>query len=232
MGEPIGIESLEQALAIAQGRGDRRGVANALGALGNWYRTAGELSRAVALFREATKVAVEIGDLRTASAALGNLGSSLRGIGAVQDALDSLRRAQTLAEEIKDGPLCLSALVNLGNCYQAIGDVQDAVDHYARAREFAHRTGDRKIESVVLVNLASCYRSLGELPVPWRAWTVRSSLGARSAIDGLRPPRSAISAAATPIWGTLPARLSSTERRSCWRGNCVTGSWRRACCAT
>ena len=90
LGRPVGIESLEQSLAIARGSGDRRGEANALGGLGNWYQNAGELRRAVAHFEEAANIAGEIGDLRTASAALANLGSSLRGVGAMQDALAAL----------------------------------------------------------------------------------------------------------------------------------------------
>ncbi|MBU4372850.1 MAG: tetratricopeptide repeat protein, partial [Euryarchaeota archaeon] len=82
------IKCYENALAIFQEIGDRRGEGANLGNLGTAYSDLGQVEKAIEYYEKALAIAQEIGDRRGEGAEFGNLGTAYSDLGQVEKAIE------------------------------------------------------------------------------------------------------------------------------------------------
>ena len=156
------IESWQQALALYQTVGNRRGEGNALGNLGIAYFSMGQYHRAIEFHQDQLTIAREIGDRQGETISLGNLGGAYYFLGQYEHTLDLLQDQLNLAREIGDRQSEANALANLGSTYNVLSQYQQALALQQEALLIRREIGDRHGEADTIGNLGIIYRALGE----------------------------------------------------------------------
>jgi tetratricopeptide (TPR) repeat protein len=156
------IEFYQQALAISQEIGDRRGEGNRLGSLGNAQAALGETRRAIEFYQQALGIAREIGDRRAEGTSLGNLGGTYAALGETRCAIEFYQQALAISQEIGDRRGEGSNLCALGIAHADLGETRHAIEFYQEALAIAQEIGDRRGEAQDLGNLGNAHAALGE----------------------------------------------------------------------
>ncbi len=164
-----------EALAIAQGVGDRRTEGRLMSNLGSLHLDHGRMDDARRCYESAVSIAREIGDRRGEGIRLANLGGLLTESGATAEALPQLERALRLAREIGDHPGEALALTNLGEAHLTLGND-------ARA-EACLRQGMTAFE-----DLKSPYVGAGRIGLAALHTRARRFPEARRLLDAAEPP--------------------------------------------
>ena len=156
------LQSWEQALTIYQEIKDRKGERNALGNLGEAYRSLGDYQKAIEYQQQGLAIAREIGDREGEGQSLGNLGIAYYFLGDYQKAIEYHQQRLAIAREIGDRSGEGSSLGNLGIAYYSLGDYQKAIEYLQQRLAIAREIGDREGEGAALGNLGLAYDSLGD----------------------------------------------------------------------
>jgi tetratricopeptide (TPR) repeat protein len=156
------IAYYEQALAIDDETGDRKGKGYRLGALGAAYNSLGDYRKAFAYYEQALAIADEIGDRKVKGYRLGGLGDSYYGLGDYQKAIANFEQALAIDDEIGDRKGKGYRLGALGTAYNSLGDYRKAIAYYEQALAIADEIGDRKGKRDRLGRLGYAYNSLGD----------------------------------------------------------------------
>ncbi|MEO0537433.1 MAG: CHAT domain-containing tetratricopeptide repeat protein [Cyanobacteria bacterium P01_A01_bin.123] len=164
------LQSWQQALALYQTIGDRRGEANALGNLGLAFHALGQYQQAIDLLQHQLAIVRDLGDRLGESNAIGNLGIAFQALGQYPCAIDLYQQQLTLVREVsfraafptesRQGEA--NALTNLGNTYNALGQYRQAIEFHQQALVIRRDLGDRQGEAAALGNLSVSFRSLGQ----------------------------------------------------------------------
>ncbi len=135
----------EEALSIHRERGDRHGIAIALGNLGIVAFEQGDYESARAYQMESLKLDQETGDKRGMAASLNSLGIIAKAQGHYEEARDYHTRSLALRQEMGDPGGIAASLTNLADVTLAQGDLAAARDHCEQAlrldRERSDTTG-------------------------------------------------------------------------------------------
>ncbi len=113
----------EESLAIRRESGDKRGMINSLGSLGQVLKAQGEYGQAERLYEESLAVSREMGSEESIAAALYDLGGVLLGRGSYQRAGSILLESLRLWREIGHADRIVACLVSLSQVVSMVGSV-------------------------------------------------------------------------------------------------------------
>ncbi len=156
------IETLKQALAIAQSIPSREGEAFVNLGLGLNYNRSGQPQAALTYYQQALPIFREVSDRAGEANTLNNIGAVYHGIGKPQEALTYYQQALAISREVSDRAGEARTLNNIGGIYSAIGEPQEALTYYQQALPISREVSDRAREAATLYNIGLVYRDIGE----------------------------------------------------------------------
>ncbi len=154
--EPKGVQYGNQAVALAQKTGYRRGEANALNNLGIIFNAQGNRARALELYLASLKIREETRDEKGVAGSLNNIGSVHKSEGNVDLALDFFLKAKALNEKLGNKRwLCIN-LLNIGGLYaDQKKDYDRGIAYHEEALRIATELNDTYSMALCLGNLGS-----------------------------------------------------------------------------
>lgn len=157
-----GEQYFQDALRIARGIGDKRGIAwalNGLGVLAHWRQRHTE---AIDYYEESLQLAREIGDQTRIAGALNNLGLVKKELGEYDEARHRLEESLEIFRAIGNRAGTTSPLTNLGDLYGKLGQHDKAREFYTEALTIHKDIGNRAGIAGTLSGLGSLARMQGE----------------------------------------------------------------------
>ena len=148
----IGFQA--EALAVWRELGDKPGIAEALGRLGETTCNLGDRTHGKALVEESLALFRELSDTRGIAYALNNLADMVSADGDLASARSLFEESVPLFEAIEDRRGLAHALDNLGGLLTAQGDYGTAESLYSKSLRLAEELGDQHA-------VATALRSLG-----------------------------------------------------------------------
>jgi len=155
------LAGYERLLALGEIRGDRIGVARAIGIIGIIHDHLGASPKALSYLKRALKLHGDLGDRAMAAWALNAMGNIHQGLGAYPAALSCQERALKLYEALRDGDGLGKALIRIANIHMNRGAYPKALAAYERALELAEERTDRGAMAVALGNIGAVHEILG-----------------------------------------------------------------------
>jgi diguanylate cyclase (GGDEF)-like protein len=146
-------------MPLAKRQGLRAGL---LTCDGDVNETAGDNTRARALYEQAVAVAQAAKDDEMLAGALFSRGYLLGVLGDYAPGLADLRRAQTLFEKAQMQQHAVTVLNAIAILYNRMGDNQQAIHIYTRALKAQRESGLRREVAVTLYNLGRAHENLKE----------------------------------------------------------------------
>ncbi|WP_235006950.1 CHAT domain-containing protein, partial [Calothrix rhizosoleniae] len=113
--------------------GNRRGVANSLGSLGNAYYRLGDYKKAIDYHQQHLAISKEIGNRQGVANSLGNLGNAYHSLGNYKKAIDYHQQYLAISKEIGNRRGVAVSLNNLGLALQKSGKLVAAENHLRQA---------------------------------------------------------------------------------------------------
>ncbi|MEM6423737.1 MAG: CHAT domain-containing protein [Cyanobacteria bacterium P01_D01_bin.128] len=156
------LQSWNEALALYQTSGDRRGEANTLGNLGLVYDAIGQYQRAIDAHQRSLAIERELGNRQGEAISLGSLGLVYGSIGQYRRAIDLHQQSLAIKRDIGDRQGEAASLGNLGIAYSSIGEYQRAIELHQQSLVINREVGDRSGEASALGNLGLAHDSLGQ----------------------------------------------------------------------
>ncbi|MFO7032664.1 hypothetical protein B9T07_22760 [Limnospira fusiformis CCALA 023] len=133
-GQPLqAIETLKQALAIAQSIQNREGEAFANLFLGFNYNRIGEPQAALNFYHQAVRLFQEVNERTWEATTLNNIGVVYRQIGKPQEALTYFQQALPIRREVRDRAGEATTLSNMGLLYREINQPQTAIENWEKS---------------------------------------------------------------------------------------------------
>lgn len=158
----LAIETLGQALIIAQEREDREGEGRILTYIGSVYSRLSEYDKAEELYQQAAVIVKEIGDRGGESALLNNLAGLAVQRGQYSQVLDYYQQSLAISRELGDIDGEWRTLNNIALAYKFLGQYESALEYYEQSLATARQDGDRLGEGVIIDNIAGVYGELRE----------------------------------------------------------------------
>ncbi|CAB4010856.1 tetratricopeptide repeat 28-like [Paramuricea clavata] len=158
----VSDKSRKRGLEISTAIGDRSGIANNNGGLGNAYLSLGEYQKAIDHYKTGLEISTAIGDRSGIASNNGNLGNAYLSLGEYQKAIDHYKTGLEISTAIGYRSGIASNNSNLGNAYERLGEYQKAIGHYKTGLEISTAIGDRSGIASNNGNLGNAYRCLGE----------------------------------------------------------------------
>ncbi len=155
-------ELYEEALAVREQLGDRRGSAGALGSLGNVAHLQGDYGRARGLFEQALAISRELDIPAWEAVSLGCLGNLVIDMGDDAAAQDYLVAALALNRQLGNRGDEATSLNSLGTIAFAHSNFVEAIQYHEQALAIALEIGSRHQEGDYRFNLANAHAGLGE----------------------------------------------------------------------
>ncbi|MDT9233962.1 CHAT domain-containing tetratricopeptide repeat protein [Limnospira sp. PMC 917.15] len=156
------IETLKQALAIAQSIPSREGEAFVNLGLGLNYNRSGQPQAALNFYHQAVRYFQEVNERILEAATLNSIGGVYRQIGQPQEALTYFQQALSITREVSDRATEATTLHNIGAVYGDIGKPQEALTYLQQALPIRREVSDRAREAATLYNIGLVYRDIGE----------------------------------------------------------------------
>ncbi|XDE62910.1 CHAT domain-containing protein [Arthrospira platensis BEA 1257B] len=156
------IETLKQALAIAQSIPSREGEAFVNLGLGLNYNRSGQPQAALNFYHQAVRLFQEVNDRAGEAATLNSIGEVYRDIGLPQEGLIYFQQALPIRLEVSDRATEATTLHNIGAVYGDIGKPQEALTYLQQALPIRREVSDRAREAATLYNIGLVYRDIGE----------------------------------------------------------------------
>jgi tetratricopeptide (TPR) repeat protein len=128
---------------IAEATGERKGVGQALGNLGNAFRRLKNPDRALQYYLEALKIFQDTKDPWDESAALINLGNIYSSLGNTQPAAECYEHALLKLKDTHNKPGECQVTTKLADLYLQTGNLDRAIDLYYRAVSLYQESGNR-----------------------------------------------------------------------------------------
>lgn len=153
----------EQALALNQAAGNRKGEADALNSLAILAFTRRNLDEAIHYHHRTLDVRREMGDRVKEGVSLLNLGIVTRYAGDYHQASEYLAMAQHILDAAGDRWEQVNVLNELGILSQELGDLSQAQDYLQHGLNLSREIGDEAGQSYILVNLGAVKRDMGDL---------------------------------------------------------------------
>ncbi len=141
--DPAGaLDSFQAAYEVFSTRGDKRGMARALGNAGRQLYALGRITEAQDHYLRAIALFDEMGDRRALALGYNSLGQAEITLCRYVDAISHLRQGLRIAREVRN--LYAEEMIreNLGELYTMLGDYEQARASYEEARALARATGN------------------------------------------------------------------------------------------
>ncbi|RAQ42293.1 hypothetical protein B9S53_12690 [Arthrospira sp. O9.13F] len=162
-GQPLqAIETLKQALAIAQSLPSREDEAFANLVLGFNYNLIGQPQEALTYYQQALPIRREVSDRSGEATTLNNIGAVYRDIGQPQEALTYYQQVLPIWREVSDRRGEAATLNNIGLVYSDIGQPQEALTYYQQALSITREVSDRSGEANTLNSIGGVYSQIGQ----------------------------------------------------------------------
>jgi CHAT domain-containing protein/Tfp pilus assembly protein PilF len=192
------LAAWEQELRIHELRGNRPGIAEALGNLGAVHGRAGQTERALELLERSLNLVDELGDREGTARALGNLGAIRKKRGEYAMALEHLERALEVELQLGDQAAIASTLGELGVTHASLRDWPRALERLEQALKLQLKAGDRMGAAESLLRVGSVHDQCGDhalaLEYTERAMRITEELGDRGGVARALANASAIHA--------------------------------------
>ena len=159
---PKARESLNQALEVVRGTGDRELEARALVALGATYLRLEERKQALDYHQQALTLYEALSDRRGQASALGNMANAFNDLRDYGRSLEYYDRALALANGIDDRGQAAQIYNNRGLARINTGDLPGALEDFTRSIPLARSTGSPRLEQVGYQNIGIVYKELGD----------------------------------------------------------------------
>ncbi len=181
-----GLELWERMRTAEECRGNRPGVAAALGNTGILLYNLGDFPGALDTQQRALLLLEELGGDGGIANTLGNIGNIHTSLGDYPRALDFQQRALKLKEKLGDRKGVAATLGNIGILYGCLGDHLKALETKRRALEICEEVGDQEGIAVTLGNIGADYLDLGDyakaLLTAEQALRLKEELGDRKGV--------------------------------------------------
>ena len=153
-----------QALSLAEKSGDKKGIANSLGALGYYYFLKGNYTKALDYLFNALKISEELGDKKNIAAHLENIGQVYLNQGDYLKALDYSFKALKMSEELGDKTEIARHLSGIANVYNSEGDFPNSLAYSFKALKMAEELGYKRLQINNLGNIGLAYAKQQDYP--------------------------------------------------------------------
>ena len=181
-------EMHEQSKAILEEMGDRLGMAQACGNLGNCCDAMGDYVTGIEMHENSKAIYEELGDRVGLAKSCGGLGLCYGNMGDFVQARKMHEQVRAMGEEMGDRALVTLACGNLGTCCQNMGDYAMAREMHEQARGMAEALGDCAGAARAWGNLGNCYQRTGDYALACEMHeqhrTISEALGHRAAVAG------------------------------------------------
>jgi tetratricopeptide (TPR) repeat protein len=182
----VALERRTRCLALCEIRGDRTGMARALGSIGHVHSRLGDYPEALSAQKQALALMESLGDRAGVAWVLGNIGNVCLGVGDYPEALSCHERSLAIHEELDDRSGVLRALANIGLVHANLGDYPRALAFEEQALAMLEASGNRAGAARVLSNIGLRHLALGDyakaLSVQERALAISEQVGDRSGV--------------------------------------------------
>jgi CHAT domain-containing protein/tetratricopeptide (TPR) repeat protein len=156
------IEMYHEAVDSYRRASDRKGEAVTLGAIGEVYRSLGEMQKALEKYNEALPIFQAVGDRRWEAFTLNGIGVAYLSLGETQKALEKFNEALLILRALGDRSEEAATLTNVGAAHLSMGETQKALEKFNESLLIRRAVGDRGGEAITLNNIGRVYWSLGE----------------------------------------------------------------------
>lgn len=155
-------EYLVRALVIQNRRGNDKGRADVLNAMGIAHDDLGESDQALERYREAAEIRERIGDRRGVAATLTNLGVLQFLRGEFTAGRERLEEALAILQEIGDDGGVAALENKFGVLEEERGHYDEALAHFRRSLQMRNELGDRRAQAESFNNVGFSYYLLGD----------------------------------------------------------------------
>ncbi len=138
-------KNLNEAVALAQKLGFKRGESNAWNGLGVVAEIRGNKELALAHYQKALEIRRQIKDRRGIAGTLTNIGNIYNDMGDMVNSVRSHRESFDLYSELADTLRMARVLVNTGEVLQSGGIYEEAYNEMDKARQLLNRQPDRRV---------------------------------------------------------------------------------------
>ncbi|MBI1742900.1 tetratricopeptide repeat protein [Candidatus Acetothermia bacterium] len=152
----------QEALALYEKAGDKRGMGSCLMVLAAAKNLRGEYANAIQTNLQALGLLEAIGDRANQVRCLGNLGICHNNLGEYEEALRYYHRILENFKEVQDNPNRASDLNGLGLLYFNLGQYEKALAHCGEALALRREIGDRRGQVFSLTNLGDACCAIGK----------------------------------------------------------------------
>jgi eukaryotic-like serine/threonine-protein kinase len=163
--------------------GDHNNEARTLNDFAGVYFQQGDLARAEAIWREASRRFRQIGDAEGLAATSNNLGDAFLLQGNLADAKKFLEQSITDYQAIEDKDGIARVLNDLGDLSRQRGDLGAALTTYQQAKATAEEIDDKSVVAIVLTGLGDALTDRGDLAAARKSYeeslTLRNQVGER-----------------------------------------------------
>ncbi len=161
--DPVQAEGCaSQALALAEGMGFKRGMADSHMAIGTSYWARGEYDKALECYTISLGICEETGDRKGIASCCSNIGNIRRNQGDYERALASHIKALKIKEEITDKPGMAKSYNNIGIIYDEWRKSDQALDYYFKALRLFVELGDEQGIALTYNNIGIVFESQGD----------------------------------------------------------------------
>jgi signal transduction histidine kinase/ActR/RegA family two-component response regulator/predicted negative regulator of RcsB-dependent stress response len=152
----------QQQYDLAESKGNRKWMANALNLIGIIYNRQGDNAQAIDYYSRSLKIREKIGDKNGIAGSLNNIGNIYTNQGDYAQAIDYYSRSLKIEEEIGDKNGVGITLNNIGIIYDSQGDYAQAIDCYSRSLKIREEIGDKYLIATSLNNIGVTYKNQGD----------------------------------------------------------------------
>ena len=156
------IDYYELHLKIAKEVGDKAGIGNVYGNLGNAFLRLGDFRKAIHYYELHLKIAKEVGDKAVEGRTYANLGKAFLSLSDFRKAIHYFELHLKIAKEVGDKAGEGRAYGNLKNASLGLGDFRKAIDYYELLLKIAKEVGDKAGEGSTYGNLGNAFLNLGD----------------------------------------------------------------------
>ncbi len=180
------LEAWSHRLDVEDRRGNRAGVATALGDIGSIHRDLGDYAKALDYQERSLKLMEDLGYRWGVAWNLERIGSIHQSRGDYAKALDFQERALKLWEELGDRRWIAATLGNIGTIHFDLGDYAKALDFGERGLKLMEELGERADVAKTLGSIGNVHSELGDyakaLDYQERALKLKEELGDRAEV--------------------------------------------------
>ncbi len=142
--------------------GNKQGVANSLGNIGNIYKEKGDYENAINYFLKCLKIFKDINDSEGTANALGNIGNIYMEQGNYAQAINNHIKSLKIKEEIGNKQGISISLNDIGNIYFHQKNYNKAIEYYTQSLRLKEEIGSKQGIAISLSNIGNCYYEQNE----------------------------------------------------------------------